>query len=220
MSATTRVLICDDHELFRDGIKAILRGEPGFEVVDEASNGREAVEKALLRRPDAVLMDMEMPELNGLEATRRIRQSDPRIQVLILTMYAEEELVARCIQAGAAGYVLKDVPASQLVYAIQAVSRGGRYMSPEALKGVVEHYASGSPRAETRYDLLTAREREVLKLFAEGLSAKQVAARLDLSVKTVDVHKTNLMRKLDLHDRAELIKWAVLNRVIRLPVMG
>jgi DNA-binding NarL/FixJ family response regulator len=220
MSATTRVLICDDHELFRDGIKAILRGEPGFEVVDEARNGREAVEKALLHRPDAVLMDMEMPELNGLEATRRIRQSDPRIQVLILPRYAEEELVARCMQAGAAGYVLKDVPASQLVYAIQAVSRGGRYMSPEALKGVVEHYAFGSPRAETRYDLLTAREREVLKLFAEGLSAKQVAARLDLSVKTVDVHKTNLMRKLDLHDRAELIKWAVLNRVIRLPVMG
>jgi two-component system response regulator NreC len=220
MSAKTRVLICDDHELFRDGIKAILRAEPGFEVVDEASNGREAVDKALRRRPDAVLMDMEMPDLNGLEATRRIRQSDTRIQVLILTMYAEEELVARCMQAGAAGYVLKDVPASQLLYAIQVVSRGGRYMSPEALKGVVEHYAHGSPRAETRYDLLTAREREVLKLFAEGLSAKQVAARLALSVKTVDVHKTNLMRKLDLHDRAELIKWAISNRVIRLPVMG
>jgi two-component system response regulator NreC len=220
MSAKTRVLICDDHELFREGIKAILRGEPAIEVVDEAGNGREAVEKALLRRPDAVLMDMEMPDLNGLEATRRIRQADPRIQVLILTMYAEEELVARCIQAGAAGYVLKDVPASQLVYAIEAVSRGDRYMSPEALKGVVDHYVEGSPRAETRYDLLTDREREVLKLFAEGLSAKQVAARLALSVKTVDVHKTNLMRKLDLHDRAELIRWAIRNRVIRLPVMG
>jgi two-component system, NarL family, response regulator NreC len=126
--------------------------------------------------------------------------------------------VAQCIQAGAAGYVLKDVPASQLVYAIQVVSRGGRYMSSEALKAVVEHYA-GPARAETAYDLLTSREREVLKLLAEGFSAKQVASQLGLSVKTVDVHKTNLMRKLDVHDRTELIKWAIRNRVIRLPVM-
>jgi two-component system response regulator NreC len=220
MSGRTRVLICDDHELFRDGLKAILRAESAIEVVGEARNGREALESALALRPDAVLMDMEMPELNGLEATRRIRHAEAAIQVLILTMYAEEELVARCIQAGAAGYVLKDVPAAQLVYAIQVVSRGGRYLSPEALKGVVEHYVEGAARPETRYDLLTAREREVLKLFAEGLSAKQVAAHLGLSIKTVDVHKTNLMRKLDLHDRAELIKWAIRNRVIRLPVMN
>lgn len=219
MGVKTRILICDDHELFRDGIKAILRAEAGIEVVAEARNGREAVETALRLRPDAVLMDMEMPELNGLEATRRIREAEPAVQVLILTMYAEEELVAQCMQAGAAGYVLKDVPVAQLVYAIQAVSRGGRYMSPEALKGMVEHYVDGSARAETRYDLLTAREREILKLLAEGLSAKQVAAHLDLSVKTVDVHKTNLMRKLDVHDRTELIKWAISHKVIRLPVM-
>lgn len=219
MTAKTRVLICDDHQLFRDGLRAILSTEPAIEVVGDARNGREAVETALSLRPDVVLMDMEMPDLNGLEATRRVRQAERRIQVLILTMYAEEELVAQCIQAGAAGYVLKDVPASQLVYAIQVVGRGGRYMSPEALKGVVEHYVEGAARAETRYDLLTGREREILKLLADGLSAKQVAAQLNLSVKTVDVHKTNLMRKLDLHDRAELIKWAIRNRVIRLPVM-
>jgi two-component system response regulator NreC len=219
VSAAARVLICDDHELFRDGLRAILRAEPGVEVVGEARNGREAVESALKLRPDAVLMDMEMPQLSGLEATRRIRQADPGVHVLILTMYGEEELVAQCMHAGAAGYVLKDVPAAQLVYAIQVVSRGGRYLSPEALKGVVEHYVEGTPRAETPYDLLTGREREVVKLLAEGLSAKQVAAQLDLSVKTVDVHKTNLMRKLDLHDRAGLIKWAIRNRVIRLPVL-
>jgi two-component system, NarL family, response regulator NreC len=218
MTGKTKVLICDDHQLFRDGIKALLGAENGIEVVAEARNGREAVETALRVRPDAVLMDMEMPELNGLEATRRIREADGAIHVLILTMYAEEDLVAQCIQAGATGYVLKDVPVSQLVYAIQAVSRGGRYMSPEALKGMVDHYAEGSPRAESRYDLLTAREREILKLLAEGLSAKQVAAHLDLAVKTVDVHKTNLMRKLDVHDRAELIKWAISHKVIRLPV--
>jgi two-component system, NarL family, response regulator NreC len=220
MTGATTVLICDDHELFREGIKAILRAEPSITVVGEARNGREGVDKALDLRPQAVLMDMEMPELNGLEATRRIRQAGPNVQVLILTMYAEEDLVARCLQAGAAGYVLKDVPATQLVYAIQAVARGGRYLSPEALKGVVDHYASGPPRTESRYDRLTGREREVLKLLAEGVSAKQVATRLSLSVKTVDVHKTNLMRKLDLHDRAELIKWAILHRVIRLPVLG
>lgn len=219
MSEAIRVLVCDDHELFREGLKAILRVEPGLEVVGEARNGREAVESARALRPDAVLVDMEMPELNGLEATRRIRQAEPGVNVLILTMYAEEQLVAQCLQAGAAGYVLKDVPAAQLVYAIRVVARGGRYLSPEALRGVVEHYAENAARAETRYDLLTDREREVLKLLAEGLSAKQVASHLDLSVKTVDVHKTNLMRKLDLHDRAELIKWAIRNRVIRLPVM-
>jgi len=218
MTGKIRVLICDDHELFRDGIKALLGAESGIEVVAEARNGREAVEAALRLRPDAVLMDMEMPELNGLEATRRIREADGAIHVLILTMYAEEDLVARCMQAGATGYVLKDVPVSQLVYAIQAVSRGGRYMSPEALKGMVDHYVEGAPRAESRYDLLTAREREILRLLAEGLSAKQVAAHLDLAVKTVDVHKTNLMRKLDVHDRAELIKWAISHKVIRLPV--
>ena len=219
MSAKTRVLICDDHELFREGIKAILRTEEGVEIVGEARDGGQAVGEALRLRPDVVLMDMEMPGLNGVEATRRIHEGEPRIPVLILTMYGEEELVARCMQAGAAGYVLKDVPAAQLLYAIQAVGRGGRYMSPEVLKGVLEQYVGGSPASESRYDRLTGREREILKLLAEGLSAKQVAAQLDLSVKTVDVHKTNLMRKLDVHDRAELVKWAISHKVIRLPVL-
>ena len=135
-------------------------------------------------------------------------------------MHVEEELVAASLRAGAAGYLLKDVPASQLVYAIQVVGRGGRYLSPAALSAVVERWVDGAPRPQTRYSLLTAREREVLKLLAEGLSAKQVAAHLGLSVKTVGVHKTNLMRKLDLHDRAELVRWAVRNRIIRLPAMG
>jgi DNA-binding NarL/FixJ family response regulator len=218
MSACTRVVVCDDHELFRDGIKALL-GAEGIEVVAEARNGREAVDTVLRLRPDAVLMDMEMPELDGLEATRRIHRAERAIRVLMLTMYAEEDLVARCLQAGAAGYVLKDVPVSQLVYAIQSVSRGGRYVSPEALKGMLEHYAPAVPRAESRYDLLTARERDVLKLLVEGRSAKQVAAHLGLSVKTVDAHKTNLMRKLQVHDRSQLVKWAIAHKVIRLPVL-
>ena len=219
MSGTTGVLLCDDHELFREGIKAILQGEPGIEVLGEARNGREAVEMALRLRPAVALMDMEMPELNGLEATRRIRRADSGVHVLMLTMYAEEDLVARCMEAGAAGYMLKDMPTSQLVFAIEAVSRGGKYISPQALKGMVEHYMERSAQKGTQYDSLTDREREIVKLLAEGLSGKQVAARLNLSTKTVDVHKTNLMRKLDVHGRAELTKWAIRNKVIRLPVL-
>ena len=219
MSQPVRVLIADDHELFRQGIKALLRTGSEIDVVAEARNGVEAVDLALRLRPDVVLMDMEMPYLNGAEATRRIHRADPAIHVLILTMYGEEELVAQCLQAGAAGYVLKDVPVSQLIYAIQAVTSGGRYLSPQALKGMVEHWAETAPRAETKYDLLTSREREVVKLLAEGLSPKQVASHLGLALKTVDAHKTNLMRKLGVHDRAELIKWAIAHKVIRLAVL-
>ena len=219
MNGRTRVLLADDHELFRDGIEALLAAQDDIEVVGEARNGREAVERALQLRPDAVLMDVEMPHLSGLEATRRIHQADPAIHVLILTMYGEEELVAQCMDAGAAGYVLKDVPIAQLVDAIRAVAHGGRYMSPPALKAMMELSVDGPPRAETRYDLLTPREREIMKLLAEGLSPKQVATDLGLSLKTVDVHKTNLMRKLGVHDRAELIKWAIAHKVIRLPVL-
>jgi two-component system response regulator NreC len=213
------VLVVDDHELFRAGVKAILQQQPSIEVVGEASNGREGVEKATGVQPDVVLMDMEMPDLDGLEATRRIGEVAPQAKVLILTMYAEDELIARCMEAGATGYVLKDTPSSQLLYAIDAVAKGGRYMSPSALKSMVDRYVEGAPRAESRYDLLTDREREVFKLLADGLSVKEVATRLDVSVKTADVHKTNLMRKLDLHDRAELIKYAIQNKLIRLPVL-
>lgn len=219
MNDTVKVLLCDDHELFREGLKAILRAEPGIEIVGEARDGGEAVERTARLRPDVVLMDLEMPTLNGVEATRRIRQAHPRVRVLILTMYGEEDLVARCLDAGAAGYVLKDVPAAQLVYAIRAVGKGGKYISPEALKGMLKRYADGTKPAETRYDLLTDREREVLKLLAEGLSIKQAAARLGVSAKTVDAHKTNLMRKLDIHGRAELTRWAIQNKLIRLPLL-
>jgi DNA-binding NarL/FixJ family response regulator len=223
MTARIRVLLCDDHELFREGIKALLQEEPGIEILGEARDGAEALEKALGLRPDVALMDMEMPNLNGLEATLRIRRAAPEVQVLILTMYAEEDLVARCMEAGAAGYILKDMPASQLVYAIEAVSAGGTYISPSALKGMVEHYRERASRAATAtataYDLLTEREREIVKMLAEGLSAKQIALRLRLSSRTVDVHKTNLMRKLDVHGRADLTRWAIRNKVIRLPVL-
>jgi len=215
-----RVLICDDHALFRAGIRAILQDEAWIDVVGEASNGRQAIEEARRLQPHVILMDMEMPELTGLEATRLLREAGLPAKVLILTMYAEDELVARCLETGAAGYVVKDEPAAQLVYAIKAVSTGGRYLSPVAAGGVIRSSQSGVSRPETRYDSLTGREREVFKLLTDGCSGKEVAVRLKLSVKTVDVHKTNLMRKLGVHDRTELMKYALQNRLIRLPIMG
>lgn len=218
MSGVIRVLICEDHALFREGLRAILRDHAHIEVVGEATNGREAVERAASLRPDVVLMDIEMPELSGLEATRRIARAAAGPRVLVLTLYDDEEVVARCMDAGAAGYILKDGPAAELPYAIEAVGKGQRYLSPAALSKLAD-YPGKKGKTRTRYDLLTGREREVLKLLADGFSAKEIAARLALSVKTVDAHKTNLMRKLGVHDRAGLVKYAIHKKLIRVPLL-
>jgi two-component system response regulator NreC len=210
----TRVLICDDHTLFVEGIKAMLRSEPSLEIVGEAHDGRQAVDLVKELKPDLLLMDVSMPDMNGFDATRRVHQFDPKVKVLILTMHDDEELVARCLAAGADGYIVKDAPASQLLYAIEVVQKGERYLSPVVLKKVVEGYVKTNRRPQTTYDRLTDREREVLKLLAEGLSIKEIAARLNLSVKTVDAHKTNLMKKIDVHDRAELIRYAIQKKLI------
>ena len=217
MTDKIRVLLCEDHALFREGLRAIFRNHPSLEVVGEATNGREAVEKAKRLRPDVVLMDLEMPELNGLDATRRIVEAGVGAHVLILTLYDDEEIVARCLDMGAAGYVLKDGPSAELVTAIEAVWRGNKYLSPRALTRVADYRAKG--RVKTRYELLTDREREVLKLLADGLSIKEIAVRLELSVKTVDVHKANLMRKIGIHDRSALVKYAIQRKLIRVPVL-
>jgi two-component system response regulator NreC len=222
----TTVLLCDDHTLFREGVKAILRDERSIEIVGEADNGRDAVAKAQRLQPDVVLMDIAMPDLGGLEATSRILRSNPKTKILILTMYEEEEVITRCLRAGAAGYVLKDAPRADLIRAIDVVRGGGQYLSSRALKKVVAQHVAG-PRsvkaaksiksAATDYERLSDREREVLKLLADGLAPKEIATRLLLSVKTVDTHKTNMMRKLDLHDRSEVIKYAIQRKLIRLP---
>jgi two-component system response regulator NreC len=217
MNDTIRVLICEDHALFREGLRAILRDHTHIEIVGEATTGREAVEKAKRLRPEVVLMDLEMPEMSGLEATRRIVHADTGVKVVMLTLYDDEEVVARCLDAGAAGYVLKDGPSDQLLVAMEAVHKGQRYMSPAVLTKVVD-YSRKKGKTRTRYDVLTAREREVLKLLADGHPTKEIAARLELSVKTVDVHKTNLMRKLDIHDRAGLVKYAIQRKLIRVPI--
>ena len=214
-----RVLICDDHTLFREGIRAILGTDPAFEIVGEAGDGRKAVEEALRILPDVILMDVSMPALIGYEAIREILRDQPKMRILVLTMYEEEDIIRRCLRAGAAGYIVKDAPAAQLLEAAHTVHEGGQYLSPRVLKKVVTGYTDESSPPETRYDRLSSREREVLKLLAEGYSVKEVAGKLNLSVKTAEAHKYNLMRKLDLHDRTGLIKYALSKKLITFPTV-
>ena len=209
-----RILICDDHTLFVEGIKALLRNETSLEIIGEARDGRQAVELVKQLKPDLLLMDISMPDMTGFDATQRVHEFNPSLKVLILTMHDDEELVARCLEAGAVGYIMKDAPASQLLYAIEAVQKGDTYLSPVVLKTVVGGYVKNSNRPQTSYDRLSVREREILKLLAEGLSVKEIAVRLNVSVKTVDVHKYNLMKKIGVHDRSELIKYAIQKKLI------
>jgi DNA-binding NarL/FixJ family response regulator len=210
----TRIVICDDHTLFVEGMKAMLRNEPSLEIIGEARGGRQAVDLVKELKPDVLLMDVSMPDMNGFDATRHVHQFDPSVKVLILTMHDDEELVARCLEAGAAGYIIKDAPASQLLYAIETIRKGERYLSPIVLKKVMDGYVKGTGRLQSSYDRLSPREREVLKLLAEGFSVKEIATRLNLSVKTVDAHKSNLMKKIDVHDRTELVKYAIQKKLI------
>jgi two-component system, NarL family, response regulator NreC len=218
-STKIRVLICDDHTLFREGIRAILATDPAIEIAGEAEDGRRAVEEAARCNPDVILMDVSMPALIGYEAVREIRQHQPGMKILVLTMYEEEDIIRRCLRAGASGYLVKDAPAAQLLEAVHTVHEGGQYLSPRVLKKVVIGYSADSKAPQTRYDTLSGREREVLKLLAEGHSVKEVAAKLNLSVKTAEAHKYNLMRKLDLHDKTELIKYALSKKLISFPAV-
>ena len=211
----TTVLVCDDHAVFREGVKQVLSSQPDIDVVGEASNGLEAVQMARRLRPEVVLMDIAMPLLRGFDATRRIKRYCPETKVLIFSIYEDDDMVARCLAAGASGYVLKDTPPLQLIYAIQSVKKGERYMSPKVLKSVVIRHVQSATAAITPYDLLSDREREVLIRLAEGESLKEVAEHLHLSVKTVDAHKCNIMGKLQLHNRSELIRYAIRTQLIK-----
>ena len=215
-----RTLLTDDHTLFRQGMKTLLSAEPTLEVVGEASNAADAVAQAAELRPDVVLMDVSMPGLSSFEATRQIRKQRPETKVLFLTMYDDDDYLAESVDAGASGYLLKDSPADQLVSAIGEVHRGGSYLSPRMLAHLVDDFRSRM-KSETRVprlNTLTRRETEILKFLAEGNSVKEIAAKLDLSVKTVEAHKFNLMRKLDIHNKAQLVQYAIQKKVIRLAV--
>ena len=213
-SSRIKVLVCDDHTLFREGVKTILSRTTDVEVIGEAADGIRAIELALKLRPDVVLMDISMPVLRGFDAVRRIMKRRPEVKILMLTIYNDEDVVTRCMEAGACGFLVKDCPPAQLVYAIQVAARNQQYMSPEVLKPVVGQYVKRQDKPRTRYDLLSNREREILVLLAEGASLKEIAGQLNLSVKTVDAHKYNLMRKLDVHDRTGLVRYAIRTKLI------
>ena len=215
-----RCLLVDDHTLFRQGVRRLLESESDFEIVGESPDAGDAVDKARDLRPDVVLMDIGMPGLSSFEATRHIKKNRPETKVLYLTMYEDEDYLLQCLEVGAAGYVLKDTPAPQLVSAVRDVYRGGKYLSSQVLGKLVEDFRSRvrDTRMQPRMSTLTPREREILKLLAEGNSVKEIAVLLGLSVKTVEAHTFNLMRKLDIHNKAQLVTYAIQKKIIKVPV--
>ena len=207
--ARLRILLADDHTIVRQGLVSILKAVPDFEVVAEAADGSEAVDKALESRPDVVVLDVTMPRLNGLEAARRIHKALPESRLLVLTMHEDEEYVLKMVRAGASGYLVKDGAAVELVTAIRALGAGQGYFGPQASKALAEEvYQGKKPVAEDPYSRLTDREREVYQLVVEGCTNAQVADVLCISSKTVDNHRTHLMEKLGLHSTVELLRFA------------
>ena len=207
-----RVLLADDHAILRTGLMHLLGEKDGIEVVGEAENGREAVQKAQELRPDIVLMDISMPVMNGMDATREIKKRNRDIKVLVLTVHDNEEYISQAFQAGAVGYVLKKAADSDLVNAIEVAAGGDYVLHPSVTRIMVENYIEkmGSAKeAAHSHNTLTDREREILKLVAEGFTNREIAQSLYISVKTVDTHKANIMEKLKMHKRNELVRYAI-----------
>ncbi len=203
-----KILVVDDHTVLRDGIKALLSLHDDIEIVGEASEGKEAIDKVRELNPDVVIMDIAMPGMDGLEATRRIRKRNPDVKVLVLSQYDNREYIISCIKAGTSGYIPKRALGSELVSAIRSVNRGDSFLYPSAASALIDDYLN-RPAGEDPYENLTAREREVLKLIADGHTSREIAEMLFLSLKTVLGHRAKVMEKLDLHNRTELIKFAM-----------
>lgn len=211
-----RILIADDHEIVRRGIRSLIENHPGWEVCGEAVDGRDAVEKAREMRPDMVLVDVSMPNLNGLDAARQILEIVPQTRVLILTMHESEQIVREVLEVGARGFLLKSDAARDLVSAIQALQRRTTFFTSSVAEMVLNGFLDRRGDAtKISKDRLTPREREVVQLLAEGKSSKEVAGVLNLSVKTAETHRTNVMRKLDLHSVADLVRYAVRNNLVQ-----
>lgn len=209
--AEIRILVVDDHALVREGIKSLLQALPQITVIGEAEDGLDAITKARELRPDLVLMDIGMPRMTGVEATRHIRQEMPGVQVVALTIHESEEYLFQMLRAGAAGYVLKKSHPSEMLAAIEAAMRQETYLTPSMAKGLVTDYLRrvGEGEEEPTYRELTDREREVLKLIAEGYTNPEIGMLLHISVKTVQAHRSNIMEKLDLHRPAALVRYAI-----------
>lgn len=203
------VLLADDHELVRAGLRSLLQSIPGVKVVAEADDGRTALDLVRMHQPDVVLMDIAMPGLNGLEATARIVKECPRTRVIILSMHKAEEYVLNALRSGASGFLLKDASPSELTMAVQSVARGESYLSPPISRQVIENYRLRMGESANPLDLLTPRQRETLQLIAEGRSTKEIAGLLDVSVKTVETHRAQLMERLDVHAVAGLVRYAI-----------
>lgn len=208
---TFRILLADDHALVRAGIRELVQKLPGLEVVAEASNGRQALELIPAQTPDLVLLDIGMKELNGLEVAERLTREHPGVKALILSMHANEEYVLRALRAGACGYMLKDSAITELKLAIDTVLAGKTYLSPSISRSVIDSYLNrtAAPARKNSLDLLTPRQREILQLIAEGNSTKEIAANLNLSAKTVETHRAQLMERLDIYDVASLVRFAI-----------
>jgi DNA-binding NarL/FixJ family response regulator len=212
-----RILLADDHTILREGISSLLNDEADMQVIGEAEDGRTAVKMACEQMPDVVLMDIGMPLLNGLEATRQIKRDCPGVKVLILTMHENEEYIRQVLASGAMGYILKDAAARDLLDAIRAVHRGEAVLSPAITRLVIEDYLRwGEIQPGNLPNVLTPREQEVLQLIAEGYKNKEIADILNISIKTVQSHRTNLMQKLDLHNRGDLVKYAIQKKIIEI----
>lgn len=211
MTRPIKILVADDHAVVRQGFGRILEAAPNLQVVGEASNGREAVQLAQELRPDLVLMDVSMPELNGVEATRRLKDQSPHVKVLVLSMHKDHVYVREVLRAGASGYLLKDCSEDELVQAVRTVANGEAYLSPGVSGAVLADYRK---HVSDPIDLLSSREREILQMLAEGKTNKEVAVTLNLSVHTVDAHRGRIMEKLDLHSIGELVRFAMRSGIV------
>jgi len=211
MTRKIKIMIADDHTIVRQGMKKLLETYPELQVVGESQDGDETVELVKKLLPDIVIMDISMPGLNGLDATRQIKKRAPEVKILILTMHAEKEYIFKILQSGASGYLLKGSAIDELVTAIHAVDRGESYLSPPVSKSIIEDYVGGGAKSRSpmKSQPLTTREREVLQLIAEGHTSKSIATRLSLSSKTIETHRSHIMQKLNIHNAAGLIRYAI-----------
>lgn len=211
-----RVLLADDHSIVRRGLRSALEDDPSFQIVGEAANGREAVQLAELLVPDVAIIDIAMPQLNGIDATALIQKASPKTRVLMLSVHSDETYILRALTAGAHGYLLKDSAENEVVSAVRALAQGNTYFSPAIAKTLLDEHVRylRNRGLEDSYDLLTDREKQVLQLLAEGRSNKEVAAVLGIGVSTIETHRMNLMQKLNLHSTAEIVLYAVRKRII------
>lgn len=212
-----RIVLVDDHTLVRQGIASILASFKDMELVGEAEDGREALDEVREKRPDVVLLDISLPQLNGLEVAERLHKEMPDLGIVMISMHSNEEYVARALRVGARGYLLKSASREELALALRAARAGDTYLSPAVSGPVVERFLTGSGEYDNPLEILTSRQREILQLVAEGLTSREIAERLHLSLKTVESHRSNIMERLDIHDLAGLVRFAIESGLVARP---